>query len=62
VCDDSLLHRHGAGQRRRRAGECHHQPVAEVLDLVAYVTSHGLAQHCEMRLPHRFGVGRVKAR
>jgi hypothetical protein len=37
---DSLLHRHAAPQRLRRACEHHHQPIAEILDL----TTPGLLQ------------------
>ena len=44
----ALLHRHGTGQRGRRRGEHHHEPVTQVLDLGATRFGDGLAQDREV--------------
>src|ERR1700694_2430284 len=44
VAIDGLLHPNGARQRTRGRGKCHHEAVAEVLDLSAARCRYGLAQ------------------
>ena len=58
VALDGLLHGHGTGQGPAHAGEGHHEPVAEVLDLGAPGALDGASQQSEMGLAQvvgRFG-------